>query len=248
MPKFFLSDAVYDKQYKISDTIEICGADAHHISKTLRMKVEDSLTVTDSRSIDYHCTIEGFSSDSVLLRICDISQSEVENIVKVSLFQALVKGDKMETVIQKAVEFGVYEIYPVAAERSIVKLDSAMAKKKVERWNKIALEASKQCGRGIIPCVHNVIDFKECVKKLSELDAKFFCYELAQGQTPKDIISNRNLSTIGFYIGPEGGISPSEAQCALDAGIEAVTLGKLILRTETAGPAVMSMILYETRL
>ncbi len=244
MPKFFLSDC----KFGISDTVIIDGEDAHHISKTLRMKVGDSLTVTGSDSTDYICTLQSFSSDCVYLKVEDIKVSDAESEIKTSLFQALVKGDKMETVIQKSVELGVCEIYPVAADRSVVKLDKDSERKKLERWNKIALEASKQCGRGIVPKVHNVISFKECVDKLSEMDAKCFCYELAEGRTVKDVIKNKIFNSFGFYIGPEGGVSPAEAEYALSKGIEAVTLGKLILRTETAGPAVLAMILYETRL
>lgn len=244
MPKFFISDCNYD----LNDTVEITGDDAHHISKTLRMKVGDTLTVTGSDSTDYHCVITAFTQGAVELRVEEKSVSDVEDGVKVSLFQALVKGDKMDTVIQKAVELGVWDIYPVAAERSVVKLDREGAKKKVERWNKIALEASKQCGRGIVPRVHEVIDFKECIDKLALLDKSFFCYELSDGRTVKDVISGKDFDTVGFYIGPEGGVSHGEVSYALEKGIEAVTLGKLILRTETAGPAVMAMILYETRL
>ena len=130
----------------------------------------------------------------------------------------------------------------------MVRLDRDGAKKKVDRWNKIALEASKQCGRGIVPRVHEVIDFKECVERLATLDRSFFCYELSNGRTVKDVIRDKDFKTIGFYIGPEGGIALGEASCAIEHGIEPVTLGKLILRTETAGPAVMAMLLYEIKL
>ena len=244
MPKFFLSDC----SFEVSDTVSITGDDAHHISKTLRMKVGDRLVVTGSNSVDYDCIIESFTEDSVELKVEDIRQSTVEDAHRITLFQALVKGDKMDTVVQKSVELGVYDIYPVAAERSVVKLDAKGAAKKVERWNKIALEASKQCGRGIIPKVHDVITFKECAEKMAELDIGFFCYELSDGKTVKDVIRDKDFTTLGFYIGPEGGVSPSEADYAKSLGIEDITLGKLILRTETAGPAVMAMLLYEIRL
>lgn len=244
MPKFFISDC----KFEISDIIEITGDDAHHISKTLRMKVGDRLTVTGSDSTDYLCVIDSFTSGSVYLKVLDSKSSDAEGNIRISLFQALVKGDKMDTVIQKSVELGVWDVYPVSAERSVVKTDRDSAAKKVERWNRIALEAAKQCGRGIIPKVHDVITFEKCTEMLSQCDAGFFCYELADQKTLKDVISSKELSSIGFYIGPEGGVSPAEAELALSKGIEAVSLGKLILRTETAGPAVMAMILYETRL
>ncbi|MBR6633159.1 MAG: 16S rRNA (uracil(1498)-N(3))-methyltransferase [Clostridia bacterium] len=244
MPKFFLSDSKFRK----SDVIEIKGDDAHHISKTLRMKVGDALTVTSSDGMDYLCLIDAFTPDAVMLTVQEVIPSHVESDIKISVFQALVKGDKMETVIQKSVELGASEIYPVSAERSVMKLDSAGERKKLERWNKIALEAAKQCGRGFVPTVHNVISFEECVRKMSERDVSFFCYELAEGKTVKDVIGGKSFSSVGFYIGPEGGVAPKEAELARSHGIEAVSLGKLILRTETAGPAVLSMLLYETRL
>lgn len=244
MPKFFLSDS----KFNTCDTIEIKGDDAHHISKTLRMKVGDTLTVTSSDGMDYVCSIDAFASDAVVLTVKEVIRSDVESDIKISIFQALVKGDKMETVIQKSVELGVSDVYPVSAERSIVKLDSSGEKKKLERWNKIALEAAKQCGRGFVPTVHGVISFEECVEKLCQHDVSFFCYELAEGKTVKDVIGGKSFSSVGFYIGPEGGVAPKEAELAKNCGIEAVSLGKLILRTETAGPAVLSMLLYETRL
>lgn len=244
MPKFFLSDC----SFEVSDAVTITGDDAHHISKTLRMRIGDHLVITGSDSADYNCIIEGFSDDCVLLRVEEVTRNEVEDKRRITLFQALVKGDKMDTVVQKSVELGVYDIYPVAAERSVVKLDKKGAEKKVERWNKIALEASKQCGRGIIPKVHDVITFKECAERMAELDISFFCYELSGGKTVKDVIKDKDFTTLGFYIGPEGGVAPSEADYARKLGIEDITLGKLILRTETAGPAVMAMLLYETRL
>ena len=244
MPKFFLSDC----SFKVSDIVNITGDDAHHISKTLRMKVGDPLIITGSDSVDYNCIIESFSDNSVQLTVEDATRNEVEDNRRITLFQALVKGDKMDTVVQKSVELGVYDIYPVAAERSVVKLDKKSAEKKVERWNKIALEASKQCGRGIVPEVHDVITFKECAEMMAKLDIGFFCYELSCGKTVKDVIKDKDFTTLGFYIGPEGGVAPSEAEFAKELGIEDIILGKLILRTETAGPAVMAMLLYETRL
>ncbi len=244
MPKFFISD----ESHEISDIIHLSGNDAHHVSKTLRMKVGDSLVLTSSDGVDYSCVIDSFTADTVFMKVIDKTKNDVEGNVSISLFQALVKGDKMETVIQKSVELGVNDIYPVSASRSVMKLDKSGEAKKLERWNRIALEASKQCGRGKVPVVHPVISFEECVKKLLEFDTKFFCYELADTKTLKDVINNKSFSSVGFYIGPEGGVSNEEAQLALESGIEAVSLGRLILRTETAGPAVMAMLLYETQL
>ena len=248
MPKFFLPFRSNCQDFQVDDIIEITDSDASHISRTLRMKVGDVLTVTDSAGLDYSCVIEKITHESVFLKVLEITKCNVEAEEKIALFQALVKNDKMDTVIQKAVELGVSDIYPVTAKRSVVRLDSATEKKKNERWNKIALEASKQCGRGIVPKVHSVITVEECASILSTLDVKFYCYEVADGKTVKNLIKDKKFKTLGFYIGPEGGIDPMEANLFDSSGIEAVSLGKLILRTETAGMAVLSMILYETRL
>ncbi len=248
MPKFFLTFEANCQSLKVDDTIEITGSDALHISKTLRMRVGEALTVTDSAGFDYYCVIESVSSTSVILKILQTSKCDKESDKEIYLFQALVKNDKMDTVIQKAVELGVNHVYPVTAERSIVKLDTNSEMKKLERWNKIAHEAAKQCGRGIIPKVHPPVSIKDCCDILSNLDLSFYCYETAEEKTVKDLMREKEFSSIGFYIGPEGGIAPFEAEIFEGAGIPAVSLGKLILRTETAGMAVLAMILYETRL
>ncbi len=248
MPKFFIDDTSNRGTLRKFDKIELTGDNAYHISKSLRMREGEEICVSFCDGVDYVCRIDSFSADSVFAEITDITPCTAEPEIKTMLFQALVKGDKMDTIIQKAVELGVYEIYPVESERSVVKLDEKSKVKKLERWNKIALEASKQCGRGIIPKVCDVVSFKECVTRLSALDASFFCYEEESERSLKDILQKKDYSTIGFFVGSEGGVSPDEAQLAKDAGIPPVTLGKLILRTETAGPAVLSMIAYETRL
>ena len=248
MPKFFLTFRANCQEFQVNDTIEISEPDASHISRTLRMKVGDSLTVTDSLGYDYICLIESITSSTVYLKITAVKKCDVEAEEKISLFQALVKHDKMDTVIQKAVELGVSDIYPVSSRRSIVRLDKDSEKKKLDRWNKIALEASKQCGRGIIPQVHSVVSVKECAELMSKMDVKFYCYELAENKSVKSVIKDKKFKTLGFYIGPEGGVAPEEAEMFNSLGIDAVTLGKLILRTETAGMTVLSMILYETRL
>ncbi len=248
MPKFFLTFRADCPEYSVGDIIEISGADALHISKTLRMKIGEKLTVTDSKSIDYLTEIDSFLSNSVYLKVVGIEKSSVESDKKISLFQALIKNDKMDTVIQKAVELGVSDIYPVAAQRSVMKLDQKSEEKKLERWNRIALEASKQCGRGIVPKVHSVVSVKECAKILSALDIKFYCYELEDKVSVKNAIKDKDFNSLGFYIGPEGGVSREEKELFDSAGVLPVTLGKLILRTETAGMAVLAMLLYETRL
>lgn len=244
MPKFFTDDLTL---YRENDYIDISGADAHHISRTLRMKKGDRVVVTSSNLCEYETEIEGFTNDSVRLLIKRVTQNATEPPVKATLFQALTKGDKMDTIIQKAVELGVYEIYPVECDRCVVKIDDKKGDKKIERWNRISLEAAKQCGRGTVPKVHPIIDFDTCTSLMKKSDLYFICYETSENNNPKNLFRNNTFSSVSFFIGPEGGISPLEIEKSHNAGIEDITLGKLILRTETASGAVLSMLLYETQ-
>lgn len=243
MPKFFIPNTcVYD----IGDIIRISGRDAFHISHTLRMKKGEALTLTSTNRIEYSTVIDSFDKDEVLLEVTGVSQNTTEPRVFSSLFQALAKGDKMDTVIQKAVELGVGEIYPVASSRCIVQADEKRAEKKLERWQRISEEAAKQCGRGIIPEVHPIISYKDALVQMKKSDLCFLCYETSVENNPKALFSKNEFQSVSFFIGPEGGISPEEVELAHSMDIPDVTLGKLILRTETASGAVLSMILYET--
>lgn len=244
MPKFFIDDPT---KYSENDYIDISGADAHHISHTLRMKIGETVIVTSSDLREYETEIADFTSDTVRLKVLNVAQNNTEPPVKASLFQALTKGDKMDTVIQKAVELGVYEIYPVECDRCVVKIDEKKGDKKQERWNRIAFEAAKQCGRGIIPKVHPIIKFDAALPLMKESDISFICYETSENNNPKNLFRNNSFKSVSFFIGPEGGISPLEIEKAHREGIEDITLGKLILRTETASGAVLSMLLYETQ-
>ena len=243
MPKFFIPN---NCTYTIGDLIRISGRDAFHISHTLRMKKGESLTLVSTDQAEYSTVIDSFVSDEVCLKVTDVSQNSTEPRVFSSLFQALAKGDKMDTVIQKSVELGVGEIYPVASARCIVQADEKRAEKKLERWQRIAEEAAKQCGRGIIPRVHPIISFKDALEQMKKSDLYFLCYETSEENNPKALFSKSNFDSVSFFIGPEGGIAPEEVELAHFLGIPDVTLGKLILRTETASSAVLSMILYET--
>ncbi len=244
MPKFFISDKY---PYNKNDIITVTGDDAFHISHTLRMKKGEELTLTSSDSHEYLTVIEDFTKSDVILRVLSVGTNDTEPPVAASLFQALAKGDKMDTVIQKAVELGVYEIYPVMSERCIVHADEKRAEKKLERWNRISAEAAKQCGRGIIPKVHPIIDFDTALAFMKKSDLSFICYETSDENNPKNLFRNNSFSSVAFFIGPEGGISPLEIEKAHNMDIPDITLGKLILRTETAAMAVLSMLLYETR-
>ena len=192
MPKFFITDISDRGTLHKFDKIELTGDNAYHISKSLRMREGEQVCVSFCDGIDYTCKIHSFCADSVFVEITDIAPSTAEPEVKVTLFQALVKGDKMDTIIQKAVELGVYEIYPVESERSVVKLDEKAKIKKLERWNKISLEASKQCGRGIIPKICNILTFEECAQRLTRFDASFFCYEEENEHSLKEILKRKS--------------------------------------------------------
>ncbi len=227
--------------------IIITGSDVNHIRNVLRMKPGEEIAV--SNGIDgreYRCGIEEFAEDTVVCTLRFIKEEGVELPCEIYLFQALPKADKMELIVQKAVELGVHEIIPVAAKRCVVKLDEKKAAGKVNRWQGISEAAAKQSRRGVIPVVHAPVSFREAVETARDMDVRLIPYELA-----KDMSHTRSLieavepgQRIAVFIGPEGGFEESEIQAALAAGIEPVTLGRRILRTETAGLAVLSWLMY----
>ena len=227
--------------------IVITGSDVNHIRNVLRMKIGEEIAV--SNGIDgkeYRCGIEEYSEDSVLCTLRFIKEDGIELPSKVYLFQGLPKADKMELIVQKAVELGAYEIIPVAAKRCVVKLDEKKAAGKVNRWQGIAEAAAKQSKRAVIPQVHPVMTMKAALEYAGKMDVRMIPYELA-----KDMEHTRNMlqqirpgQSVAIFIGPEGGFEESEIQAALDAGIEPVTLGRRILRTETAGFTVLAWLGY----
>lgn len=227
---------------------EICitGKDVNHIKNVLRMKIGEQVLISNGQDREYICVIEEIRSEKVLLSICDIDGPERELSVQVTLFQGLPKSDKMETVIQKMVELGAYEIVPVATKRCVVKLDEKKAAMKTKRWNAIAESAAKQSKRGIIPKVSEPISFKQALEKTKTMDLLLIPYEEAQNMeiTRKTVSEIKPGMSIGIFIGPEGGFSEDEVILAVEHRAKAITLGKRILRTETAGMALMSVIMY----
>lgn len=227
--------------------IIITGSDVNHIRNVLRMKIGEEIAV--SNGIDgkeYRCGIEEYSEDSVLCTLRFIKEDGIELPSKVYLFQGLPKADKMELIVQKAVELGAYEIIPVAAKRCVVKLDEKKAAGKVNRWQGIAEAAAKQSKRAVVPQVHPVMTMKAALEYAGKMDVRLIPYELAE-----DMEHTRNMlqqirpgQSVAIFIGPEGGFEESEIQAALDAGIEPVTLGRRILRTETAGFTVLAWLGY----
>lgn len=231
------------------DMIYIYDGDVNHIKNVLRMREGEEVSISDGEGTDYHCIIEELDKDCIKLRIQNSWKSYSELPVKLHLFQGLPKADKMELIIQKAVELGAYEIIPVSTSRSIVKLDDKKAAKKVSRWQGIAESGAKQSGRAIIPEVLSPMSFKQALNYARELDATIIPYEKAEGiDDTRAVIRGLHdsaVQSIGIFIGPEGGFSEQEVELAMEAGAKPITLGKRILRTETAGLTTLSILMFE---
>lgn len=226
--------------------VYIEGSDVNHMKNVLRMKVGEEVEISDGNNHRYLCSIESFEAESVVLQIEEELNVDTELPSKIYLFQGLPKSDKMELIIQKAVELGVYEVIPVVTKRAVVKLDAKKADKKVSRWKEIARSAAKQSGRGMVPDVAPVVDYKTALKQAKELDVVLIPYELAEGMeaTRKVIEAIRPGQSVGIFIGPEGGFEKEEVMLALSEGAKEITLGKRILRTETAGLTTLSILMY----
>ena len=234
--------------------IVITGADVNHIKNVIRLKPGDEISVSngiDGR--DYRCGIVAITENEVQCELRFIKEDGVELPAKVYLFQGLPKGDKMELIIQKMVELGVYEIIPVAMQRCVVKLDDKKAKAKIARWQGIAEAAAKQSKRGIVPQIHAVMSYKEALAYAADMDCRLVPYEMeesldgASGMagTKKLIEAIKPGQSVAIFIGPEGGFEDSEIQNAISQGMKPITLGKRILRTETAGMTAMAWIMYQ---
>lgn len=228
--------------------IVIIGSDVNHIKNVLRMKVGEEVAVSNGEDgKEYRCEIASIQEDLVRLTLRFVKEDGLELPSKVYLFQGLPKGDKMELIIQKMVELGVYEIVPVATKRCVVKLDDKKATSKIQRWQGIAEAAAKQSKRRIVPNVHVVMTFGEALQYAKDMDLKWIPYELAEGMAgTKKLIENvKPGQSIAVFIGPEGGFEESEVDKAKEAGVLPITLGKRILRTETAGLTVMAWLMYQ---
>ena len=241
MPRFFVEPCQIQEE---THEIRVTGTDVNHIRNVLRMKQGEELWVSDGAGKEYHCQIAGMDGEEILLHILYAQEPDYELPNQIYLFQGLPKADKMELIIQKAVELGVHEIIPVETRRSLVQLE---AEKKTARWQQIAESASKESRRMYVPRVSSVLSFSEALKKAGELDIKLIPYELAQGmkETRAILGSIRPGQSIGIFIGPEGGFEEQEVQAASEAGASPITLGKRILRTETAGLAVLSVLMFQ---
>lgn len=228
--------------------IMITGNDVRHMFSVLRMTIGAEISVSDGITPrEYRCIIEEIADTGITCRLIFIKEENLELSSKVYLFQGLPKADKMELIIQKAVELGVYEIIPIATERSVVKLNEKREQAKIVRWQGIAEAAAKQCKRGIIPVVKEVMSYQEAVDCAGAMDVKIIPYEMAEGMPEtRKIISNLTAGQrIAVFIGPEGGFTEKEIMIAQKAHIIPVTMGKRILRTETAGLIMLGWIMYQ---
>lgn len=229
-----------------NEEMTITGVDAKHIGKVLRMQPGDKLQIVSDDGVSALAEVASITESTVTVRCLEKLAESHEPDVKITLAQGLAKGEKMDFIIQKAVELGAYSIVPVAMEHSVVRLDGAKADKKVERWQKIAEAAAKQSKRDIIPQVQPVQTVKEMLAN-NDCKTKIIAYECEDRMSLKTALREAGqMEDLLLIIGPEGGISEDELTKAREAGAVPVSLGRRILRAETAGLVAMSAIFYET--
>ena len=252
MPRFFV-----DIENITEKSVTFTGDDAHHISRSLRMAAGETVTVSDGEGMEYLCRLTDFLPDRVCAEILESYPCKTEPPFIATVWQALPKGEKTDSIIQKSVECGASEICLFESERCIVRIKDGEKDKKTERRQRIALEAAKQCGRGIVPAVLPPVRFEEAVKRAAEAELALFCYE-GGGTQPlravlRDFLQARGDGAaerprISLMVGSEGGFSKAEAERAKVAGMIPVGLGARILRTETAAAFVLGCLVYETEL
>ena len=243
MYRFYVSaDQLAEKEVFIS------GGDVNHIKNVLRLEVGDWIVACDGNGTDYVSRIQSICSDEVVASIEKVQPTGTELPVRITLFQGMPKKDKLELIIQKAVELGACEIVPVMTKRTVVKLsEEKKINKRLERWQSIAYAAAKQCDRGIIPTVHKPVSYEEALAMADQLDYNVIPYELQTGmeEARKIVDQACKQRSLGIFIGPEGGFDPEEVDRAMTRNIHPMTLGKRILRTETAGMALLSILMFQ---
>ncbi len=241
MHQFFVEDSQIGKEY-----VTITGSDVNHIRNVLRMKVGEEIRISNQQGTDYFCQIAEIGEDFVQADITKADDAGTELPAKIYLFQALPKGDRMETVIEKAVELGVYEIIPVAMKYCVVKLDEKKAVNKVKRWQAIAESAAKQSKRSRIPQIHEVMTYREAIQYASACDVRLVPYENERGMAGTKAALDKigGGQSISVMIGPEGGFADEEI-AAIKDDMQLLSLGKRILRTDTAGICMMSLLMLQ---
>ncbi len=239
MARFFVDPDNIKKRQAV-----ITGPDVKHIQKVLRLGEGDAVTLLDGRGNQYQANITGYNRDAVFCSIVSKDAAVGEPPVKVTLVQGLPKGDKMELVIQKGTELGVTRFIPLKCIRSVVKLDEKKAVERQKRWQRVALEAAKQCRRPLVPKVSVPLKWQEVIDEIPEDALLIIPWEGETAASVKDVLANREYNNIYIVVGPEGGFEPSEIDNAKMCGAKTVTLGPRILRTETAGLALISILMY----
>jgi 16S rRNA (uracil1498-N3)-methyltransferase len=247
MPRFFVERDAIDE---LSGKIIITGEDVRHMVNVLRSAPGDAIVVSDGLGADYDAVIERTDKNAVLARITAARINRTEPRLDITLFQGIPKSDKMDFIIQKCVELGVKRIVPVATARTAVRIGNARgnASLKTARWRRIALEAAKQCDRGIIPTVEEPVMFNRALELAEGCSLKLLPYEEEETKTLRRFLRGLSAgigSRIAVFIGPEGGFDPGEVEEATRCGFVSVSLGPRILRAETAGMAVIAVLIYE---
>ncbi|HIX66329.1 MAG TPA: 16S rRNA (uracil(1498)-N(3))-methyltransferase [Candidatus Anaerotruncus excrementipullorum] len=237
MPRFFVGAVSGERAV-------VTGEDARHMALSLRMKPGEAVTVCDGAGSDYQCTILQIDPQQVVLQVGQVCPSAGEPAVAVTLYQALPKGDKMDWIVQKAVELGVARVVPVLTRRCVSRPDARSLGRKLERWNKIAAEAAKQCGRGRTPPVEALVELPQAVKRMGEDQLGILFYENAS-QPLRPVLEQRLDRSVSILVGSEGGFDPQEAQLAQAQGLACLSLGSRILRCETAPLAALAAIFYQ---
>lgn len=245
MPRFFADKNLINE---VENEIVITGGDAFHIARSLRMAVGDEITLCDGEGGVYLCRLADIKDERCLCDIVKKCEAKSELPVPVSLFMGYPKGDKLETVIQKAVELGAHEIIPFESSRCIKRPKADRAEKQLLRFNKIAEEAAKQCGRAILPKVHPTLSYSEMLECAGKAALALFCYEDEDTTSLKEALGGNVPDSVAVVVGSEGGFSPEEAEKAKAAGLISVSLGPRILRCETAPDYVLAAISYRFEL
>ncbi len=233
MQRFFVDSDAY-----CGNTVTISGKDAFHISRSLRMKKGEEISVCLPDGVLLSCKLVSFSDSEVIAEVISEGMCLTESPVKIKVYIALPKGDKLDTVVQKAVECGAYSVTPFMSERCIAKAGDSFDKK-LERLNRISYEAAKQCGRGIVPSVTPILTYEKMLDEALKCDLPLFCYE-AEGTIPIGQLLNKGANEIAVIVGSEGGFSEREALLAKEKGLLLTGLGQRILRCETAPTFVLS--------
>ncbi|HEX2954088.1 MAG TPA: RsmE family RNA methyltransferase [Bacillota bacterium] len=237
MPRYFYGTVIDEERFRVT------GEEAHHLTHVMRKTVGDSILINDGKGRFYNGLITESANDAIVGEITEIIEADVEPMTRIILCQALPKGDKMEEIIRKGTEIGVAEFLPFISKRSISRPDDHGMERRLERWKRIAEEAAKQAGRAIVPDVHPIGSWKE-VLELAKQVRTFVAWEGERSCGLRRVFDGEKKDPVAFIVGPEGGLDPSEITKAEEYGVESVSLGPRILRTETAGPVLAALALY----